>query len=366
MSTWADSLKDKVINFKAKMSTWADSLKDKVIDFKAKMSTWADSLKDKVISFKAKMSSWQDSLSDKIISFKAKMSSWSDSLSNKVINFKSKFTTWSDGLSSKVISFKAKMTTWSDSLSNKVINFKAKLTSWTDALSNKVINFVAKITGKKAEGGAYYGGGWHNFANGGYINAGKAHTWGIPAYANGSSNVHGSVFVAGEAGAEVVGHINGRTEVLNKSQLGQVMYQSVADGLRLYVPLIGAITGKLAECANAVISANLMSADTIYEGMKGLQAQQYNTENVADWMNSVGNYAGSGVYGDGTDQITEGVRQGVYEATARQNDLLREQNELLRDLLNKDTTVEVTANSFTKAINRKNQRDGKTVIPVST
>jgi len=28
--------------------------------------------------------------------------------------------------------------------------------------------------------------------------------------------------------------------------------------------------------------------------------------------------------------------------------------------------VEVTTNSFTKAINRKNQRDGKTVIPVST
>ena len=77
--------------------------------------------------------------------------------------------------------------------------------------------------------------------------------------------------------------------------------------------------------------------------------------------------AGAALYGEGnSDQIAEGVRQGMYEATARQNDLLREQNELLREIAMKDTTVEVTTNSFTKAINRKNQRDGKTVIPVST
>lgn len=32
----------------------------------------------------------------------------------------------------------------------------------------------------------------------------------------------------------------------------------------------------------------------------------------------------------------------------------------------KDFTAEITTDSFTKAMNRKNQRDGKTIIPVTT
>ena len=67
---------------------------------------------------------------------------------------------------------------------------------------------------------------------------------------------------------------------------------------------------------------------------------------------------------DSSEQIAEAIRTGLYETTSRQNELLREQNELLRQILDKDTTVEVTANSVTKALNRKNQRDGKVIVPV--
>lgn len=44
-------------------------------------------------------------------------------------------------------------------------------------------------------------------------------------YANGTTNagLHGSMFVAGENGAEMVGHINGQTEVLNRSQIAMAM-----------------------------------------------------------------------------------------------------------------------------------------------
>jgi hypothetical protein len=42
------------------------------------------------------------------------------------------------------------------------------------------------------------------------------------------------------------------------------------------------------------------------------------------------------------------------------------QNDLLQQLLDKDSTVEITANSFAKAASRKNRRDGRTIIPVST
>lgn len=53
----------------------------------------------------------------------------------------------------------------------------------------------------------------------------------IPQYAGGTSKAHGSIFIAGEAGPEVVGHIGGRTEVLNRSQLAATMYSAVTSAL---------------------------------------------------------------------------------------------------------------------------------------
>ena len=52
----------------------------------------------------------------------------------------------------------------------------------------------------------------------------------IPQYASGG-RPHGSMFIAGEAGAELVGHIGGRTEVLNRSQLAATMYSAVRSAM---------------------------------------------------------------------------------------------------------------------------------------
>ena len=65
-----------------------------------------------------------------------------------------------------------------------------------------------------AKGGAYYGAMWHS----------------IPKAAYGGK-FHGTLFWAGEAGAEVVGHAGNRTEVLNKSQLASTMYAAVSNAL---------------------------------------------------------------------------------------------------------------------------------------
>ena len=67
----------------------------------------------------------------------------------------------------------------------------------------------------KAKGGAFYNGAWHN----------------IPQYATGGLPDHGTLFAAGEAGAEVVGHIGGRTEVLNQSQLASTMAAATQMGM---------------------------------------------------------------------------------------------------------------------------------------
>ena len=63
------------------------------------------------------------------------------------------------------------------------------------------------------------------------------------------------------------------------------------------------------------------------------------------------------------EQIVEGIAEGVTAANEDQNALLREQNRLLRQLLDKDLTVGVS--TIASAFNRKNQRDGKVTVPVS-
>ena len=107
------------------------------------------------------------------------------------------------------------------------INPTIKVTADTSQAEKQIKKFIDSSKGtlndwfggggarRNANGGAFYSGSWHN----------------IPQYANGGSPTHGSVFVAGERGAEIVGHINGRTEVLNQSQLASVMYSAIIAGM---------------------------------------------------------------------------------------------------------------------------------------
>ena len=66
------------------------------------------------------------------------------------------------------------------------------------------------------------------------------------------------------------------------------------------------------------------------------------------------------------EQIIAGISEGVADANSEQNALLREQNNLLRKLLEKDTVVNavVGANDIIGGIQKKNRRDGRTIVPV--
>ena len=66
------------------------------------------------------------------------------------------------------------------------------------------------------------------------------------------------------------------------------------------------------------------------------------------------------------DQMRESVEQGVADANAEQNALLREEISILRKLLDKDTNVTayVGTGSLIGGLERKNRRDGKTIVPV--
>ena len=104
--------------------------------------------------------------------------------------------------------------------SNLKVNGSTLYSSWNSTMSKFDSKFNNNSLGIKNPftqfklreiGGIYSNGSWKN----------------IPQYANGGAPSHGTMFVAGEAGAEIVGHINGKTEVLNQSQIASAIYSAV-------------------------------------------------------------------------------------------------------------------------------------------
>lgn len=65
--------------------------------------------------------------------------------------------------------------------------------------------------GRMKKGGIYSNGSWKD----------------IPQYANGGAPNHGSLVFAGENGPEILGNANGKTEILNKSQIASALYSAV-------------------------------------------------------------------------------------------------------------------------------------------
>ena len=98
---------------------------------------------------------------------------------------------------------------------------------------SKISAAIARAMGLASGGVITAGGRVLSFASGGAImNSGRADWWrGVRKYAGGTGRAHGSLFVAGEAGPEVVGHVNGRTEILNRSQIAQAIYGAVVNGM---------------------------------------------------------------------------------------------------------------------------------------
>ena len=149
------------------------------------------------------------------------------------------------------------------------LNMKVNMTSADRQLIN---NTVYKLNGGtftytgKAGGGVYTGSEWRP----------------ITQYASGGTPTQGQMFIAREAGPELVGTLGGKTAVMNN------------------------------------------------------------------------------------DQIVASVSNGVYQANAEQNALLRQQNQLLMQIASKDTQVvaNVSVSDIINGIQRMNRRAGKSIVPV--
>ncbi|MBQ7347814.1 MAG: hypothetical protein IJW55_07640 [Clostridia bacterium] len=85
---------------------------------------------------------------------------------------------------------------------------------------------------------------------------------------------------------------------------------------------------------------------------------------MANHNEIIGTFAGRAAVANNF-MIVEGIADGVKEAQSDQNELIREQNELLRQLLKK-SGGSVSVSAITKALDRQNRRAGRVVVPVGT
>ena len=156
-----------------------------------------------------------------------------------------------------------------------------------------------------ASGGYNTGHGFKLFADGGYINDnGNSGFWkSVPMYANGTANagMHGSLFVAGESGAEIVGHLNGQTEVLNKSQISMAMRSAVVSGMAQFTGYWRNMISQMAICTNAIIRTIMINteqlnavgatttsfdptnslAQSVYEDSQRAYSESYSGDNIS-------------------------------------------------------------------------------------
>ena len=156
---------------------------------------------------------------------------------------------------------------WS-TVSSWVSNFIGGTISIGVSLFKSGWNSIKEFFGLSS-GGYDTGHGFKLFANGGYVNGGHSGYWGIPAYGNGGIT-HGSLFVAGEAGTEMVGRIGGQTEVLNQSQIKLAMRSAVISGMSAFTPILSAINSNIVTCSNAVINSVITGAQVLYNGIENV------------------------------------------------------------------------------------------------
>jgi hypothetical protein len=120
------------------------------------------------------------------------------------------------------------------------------------------------------------------------------------------------------------------------------------------------ITGSIAT-VGAGVAATLKNLFHFAEGGTALAGQLFIArESGPELIANVGNRTQIA----NNEQIIQGIADGVEAANMPQLALLREQNELLKRLLAKESNVTVSTDSLVSGLNRKNRRDGKTVVPV--
>ena len=243
------SLSNLAKNFLTKIQKSFGKLKDNFVEFKAevkdeakewwkntqnywgkkvgKVKEFTTGVKNKAAEWWSNTKNWWDKKVGNVKEFKTNVSNkahewwknvkdwWSGTTANKEVkkftaNVKKNGKGWwndvKDAWSQSTLN--KKLTVAVDFAKNALNNMWSSVTSF---FGGKTVNVSTKAT-KKATGGVYTGGMWHN----------------ITQYAVGTENAPaGQLFIAREAGPELVGTLGGHTAVMNNNQI----VASVSDGV---------------------------------------------------------------------------------------------------------------------------------------
>lgn len=120
------------------------------------------------------------------------------------------------------------------------------------------------------------------------------------------------MFVAGESGAELVGHVNGTTEVLNRFQLASVMHSSIVSGMAQFSGYWQSMSRDIVTCANGIINAVLVSTAGINDNLVLASASGYDPYNsLAQTVYEDSKKSYDGAYSD--DSWSRNMREFYHE-----------------------------------------------------
>ena len=194
-------------------------------------------------------------------------------------------------------------------------------------------------------------GGVKLFANGGIV-SGQSFWEALPKYANGTSKAHGSLFVAGENGEEMVGHVNGTTEVLNRFQMGQIMYSSIISGMNQFGGYITNLSSHLTTCTNAVINTILTEGELMtanYASPTSYDPTNALSQSVYDDSSSARRASEGSMYADMRDFYRDYVEPTLREIAA---DTKRQADK------DEQTIVQVGGRTITDAVTKQQNANG--------
>jgi len=185
-------------------------------------------------------------------------------------------------------------------------NGKVGISLTLNSVASALKTVAGKLGIKLATGGIVTNaGGVRRFASGGVISGGLARYLGsVPHYAAGTTRARGTVFVAGEAGPEIMGHINGRTEILNKSQLAQTMYAAVYGGM---VAALRGVTFRMPAMATGTVMPYEVAAQVARTGEDIQNTLNANNEDLIQTIISVASQLVAAVQASGRSQPTNPI-----------------------------------------------------------
>lgn len=368
---WATETKDKFNNWRTNVestiSQWSETIKSKIEDFKettkAKFDEWSNAVKNKV-------EEWKNTVTSKIEEFKettkAKFEEWKNTVQNKFEEWsntvKQKVETWKTAVISKVEEFKTKTETafntwkqstekrfeeWKNSVTEKVETFKKKATEAIENFKTKAIEKINEFKEKTQKSIS-------EFAE----NAEKRiDTW---------KNNLSKIFEETKNNA-----INKFKEITEGARewfsAHNWTFDGIATGLRNAFDKAMSVGKEKLQTMQSWISSFNMNVSTSWDVMSGRSYSTFATGGFPEdgWFRAshgelIGKFDNGQSVVANNQQITEGIRNAVYDAMMSANNNNREE-QLLEELISavkRGQKISIDGREIVTAYDNRKTRNG--------